>query len=175
MTDYYKILEVNKTATDNEIKKSYRKLAMKWHPDKHTSNKDIAAEKFKTIAEAYEILSDPTKRRKYDAGSTDYLNGTHIDPHDIFKHFFGNNNPIESIFRNNIECMSMPMNMHATNVQVFNVSNGCGSQKQVSTETIIMNGRKHIKRTTRFPGGKVDIQQYSIPIHCNSDNLFFMN
>lgn len=63
--DYYKILEVDKKATPEEIKKSFRKLAMKWHPDKNKDSKQ-AEEKFKLINEANEILSDPEKRKKYD-------------------------------------------------------------------------------------------------------------
>jgi len=66
MTDFYEILEVEKTATEDEIKKAYRRLALKWHPDKNPNNKTQAEEKFKLIAEAYEVLSDKDKRRKYD-------------------------------------------------------------------------------------------------------------
>jgi len=62
--DYYSILGVNKNAKEEEIKKSFRKLAVKYHPDKNPS-KD-AEEKFKEINEAYEVLSDPEKRKKYD-------------------------------------------------------------------------------------------------------------
>jgi len=112
MTDFYEILEVQKTATDDEIKKSYRRLALKWHPDKNLSNKAQAEEKFKLISEAYEVLSDKDKRRKYDqlgrAGlsnnhgnsgfssnggysrfSEDFLNRTfHFhNPFDIFEQF----------------------------------------------------------------------------------------
>ncbi len=66
--DYYKILGVSKTATEEEIKRVYRKLALKYHPDKHPNNplSDLAEEKFKEISEAYEVLSDPYKRRQYD-------------------------------------------------------------------------------------------------------------
>lgn len=63
--DYYKVLGVTKTATQDEIKKAYRKLAIKYHPDKNKGNKQ-AEEKFKEIAEANDVLSDPEKRRKYD-------------------------------------------------------------------------------------------------------------
>jgi curved DNA-binding protein len=63
--DYYKILGVSKTASTEEIKKAYRKLAVKYHPDKNQGNK-AAEEKFKEANEANDVLSDPEKRKKYD-------------------------------------------------------------------------------------------------------------
>lgn len=63
--DYYKTLGVSKTASQEEIKKSYRKLAVKYHPDKHKGDK-AAEEKFKEISEAYNVLGDPEKRKQYD-------------------------------------------------------------------------------------------------------------
>eukprot|EP01017_Pseudomicrothorax_dubius_P014547 TRINITY_DN1695_c0_g1_i11.p1 TRINITY_DN1695_c0_g1~~TRINITY_DN1695_c0_g1_i11.p1 ORF type:complete len:223 (-),score=39.85 TRINITY_DN1695_c0_g1_i11:161-829(-) len=64
--DLYKVLEVSKTASDAEIKKAYRKLALRWHPDKNPDNTKEAEEKFKEISEAYAILSDAEKRKTYD-------------------------------------------------------------------------------------------------------------
>lgn len=70
--NYYKLLGVSKNASDKEIKKAFRKLAVKYHPDK---NKEKGAEeKFQEIAEAYEILSDPEKRKKYDQFGKDAFN-----------------------------------------------------------------------------------------------------
>jgi len=63
--DYYEVLEINRDANTEEIKKAYRKLAIKYHPDKNPDNKE-AEDKFKEAAEAYEILSDPEKRARYD-------------------------------------------------------------------------------------------------------------
>ncbi|XP_057955468.1 uncharacterized protein LOC131149227 [Malania oleifera] len=73
--DYYKILQVDRSAKDDDIKKAYRKLAMKWHPDKNIKNKKEAEAKFKQISEAYEVLSDPQKRTIYDQYGEEGLKG----------------------------------------------------------------------------------------------------
>jgi curved DNA-binding protein len=83
--DYYETLDVSKKAGSDEIKKAYRKLALKYHPDKNNGNKEYEA-RFKEISEAYAVLSDPEKRRKYD---TYGANGFHqrYSQEDIFKGF----------------------------------------------------------------------------------------
>jgi len=79
--DYYKILGVGREATEKEIKTAYRKLARKWHPDLHTEkDKAGAEEKFKQINEAYEVLSDPEKRAKYDRLGSNWRNGQDFQP-----------------------------------------------------------------------------------------------
>jgi len=84
-TDYYKILGVNKNASNAEIKKAYRKLAMKYHPDHAKGDKDAEA-KFKQISEAYAVLSDKEKRKNYDAfGSTGFRQ--RYSQEDIFRGF----------------------------------------------------------------------------------------
>jgi molecular chaperone DnaJ len=89
--DYYAILGVEKTATADEIKKAYRKLAMQYHPDRNPDNKE-AEEKFKEAAEAYSVLSDQEKRQRYDqfghAGFDNMGGGQqHGNMNDIFEHF----------------------------------------------------------------------------------------
>jgi DnaJ-class molecular chaperone len=97
--NYYDILGISKDADETEIKKAYRKLAIKWHPDKNPENKEEAEEKFKEISDAYSILSDPNKRNTYDNFGEEGLNnngmGEHFttNPNDIFKMFFGQNTP----------------------------------------------------------------------------------
>ncbi|CAG8521141.1 2275_t:CDS:2 [Ambispora leptoticha] len=75
--DYYKILEVDKNADDETLKKAYKKLALKWHPDRHKndSDKEIAEKKFKEISEAFEVLSDKDKRQIYDVYGEEGLTG----------------------------------------------------------------------------------------------------
>ncbi|WP_300673222.1 J domain-containing protein [Desulfoluna sp.] len=97
--DYYKVLGVERNATDDEIKKTYRKLAMKYHPDKTKGDK-AAEDKFKQISEAYAVLSDSAKRKEYDTygasgfqqrySQEDIFRG--FDLGDIFREFgFGGN------------------------------------------------------------------------------------
>ncbi len=83
--DYYKILGVSKDATPEEIKKAFRKLAIKYHPDKNKGNKE-AEERFKEINEAYAVLSDPEKKKQYDTfGSSEFHK--HFSQEDIFRDF----------------------------------------------------------------------------------------
>ncbi|ADO67160.1 putative DnaJ/Hsp40 [Cafeteria roenbergensis virus] len=99
-TKLYDILGINKNATEAEIKKAYRKLAVKHHPDKNQNNKQEAEQKFKEISEAYSILSDSDKRQKYDQfgmagvredGGPGGPGG--FDPRDLFAQFFGGGGP----------------------------------------------------------------------------------
>jgi molecular chaperone DnaJ len=97
--DYYKILGVSRDATEEEIKRSYRKIAMQYHPDRNPGNKE-AEEKFKIASEAYEVLSDPEKREIYNHYGIEGLKGTGFTGFrgfddifsafgDIFEDFFG--------------------------------------------------------------------------------------
>lgn len=83
--EYYQVLGVAKTATADEIKKAYRKLALKYHPDKNPDNKE-AEEKFKEISEAYAVLSDPEKRQQYDTFGSDGFRQRYSQE-DIFRNF----------------------------------------------------------------------------------------
>lgn len=91
--DYYEILGVNRSASNEEIKSAYRKLAMKYHPDQNQGDKE-AEDKFKEVAEAYEVLRDPDKRNMYDRFGHEGLRGGSYgggfhDPFDIFREVFG--------------------------------------------------------------------------------------
>jgi DnaJ-class molecular chaperone len=112
--DYYQILGIAKNASDDEIKKAYRKLALKYHPDKN--KQPSAEEKFKEVAEAYEVLSDKKKKDIYDKYGEDGLKGNvggggghpgqggaytysfHGDPKATFAQFFGTSSPFQAFF-----------------------------------------------------------------------------
>ena len=89
--DYYEVLGVNKNATEDEIKKAYRKIAIKYHPDRNPGNKE-AEEKFKEAAEAYDVLHDPQKRQQYDQFGFDAPGG--------FGGFGGGGFSVDDIFSN---------------------------------------------------------------------------
>lgn len=88
--DYYEILEVERSASDDEIKRAYRQMALKHHPDRNPDNPE-AEQKFKEAAEAYDVLRDPEKRSRYDKFGHEGVNGGGFGPfssnEDIFSHF----------------------------------------------------------------------------------------
>ena len=91
--DYYEVLGVDKNATEDQIKKAYRTIAIKYHPDRNPGNKE-AEEKFKEAAEAYDVLHDPQKRQQYDQfgfngpqGGFGGFNATSMNMDDIFSMF----------------------------------------------------------------------------------------
>ncbi|NXS40386.1 DNJB8 protein, partial [Balaeniceps rex] len=115
MVDYYKVLGLQKSASQDDVKKSYHKLALKWHPDKNPSNKEEAEKKFKAVAEAYEVLSDPQKRSLYDRSvkesrshrgrsATEGHNSSFDSPYvfhdleEIFREVFGGTDPFALVF-----------------------------------------------------------------------------
>ncbi len=105
--DYYELLGVAKNASEDDLKKAYRKLAIQYHPDKNPGDK-VAEEKFKEIAEAYGVLSDADKRSRYDqfghqgvGGASGFGGGQGVNMEDIFSQFgdiFGNDSPFGSMF-----------------------------------------------------------------------------
>ncbi len=107
--DYYEVLGVGKEADEAEIKKAYRKLAVKYHPDKNPGDK-AAEEKFKELGEAYEVLGHPEKRAAYDRyghrafepgggfGGGGFGGGMHVDPFEIFREVFGGSGIFDEFF-----------------------------------------------------------------------------
>ena len=102
MQDYYETLGVSKNASDNEIKSAYRKVAMKYHPDKNPGDSS-AEEKFKEAAEAYSVLSDEKKKDQYDRfGHNQFQNmssgQSNMDFEDIFRKHISYTGKITPIF-----------------------------------------------------------------------------
>ena len=105
--DYYEVLGVDRSASAEEIKKAYRKLAVKYHPDKNPGDKS-AEEKFKEISEAYEVLKDDKKKAMYDQyghaafeggmGGAHYQSGGFQDPFDLFREVFADMKVVEVVF-----------------------------------------------------------------------------
>lgn len=107
--DYYEVLGIGKDADEAEIKKAYRKLAVKYHPDKNPGDK-TAEEKFKELGEAYEVLGHPEKRAAYDRyghrafepgggfGGGGFGGGAHVDPFEIFREVFGGSGIFDEFF-----------------------------------------------------------------------------
>jgi len=124
MKDYYNILEVNKASDKEEIKTAYKKLALKYHPDKNMDNKEAAEIKFKEIGEAYEILSDNEKKNNYDNGQNIIIHNH--NPFDIFENMFKQRH-------------------HSFNIDISNLHNMNSNFSSVNTSTIIIGNKKIIK------------------------------
>ena len=150
--DYYNILGIDKNAKESEIKKTYYKLARECHPDKVEADKrEEATKKFQEIGEAYEILSDPEKRKIYDQYGKDGLTqgATNVNPFDIFSQMFGQNfnmnvNANRNIKRKNKETI-FPLNISLTNVY-----KGLTKKLKVSRKIIINKETKE----------KIEIKDY---------------
>ena len=141
--NYYEVLGVKEDATNEEIRKAYKKLAIKWHPDKNPDNKEFAEEKFKSISEAYNVLSDPKKREEWENYRNGGFNGDFNmndfemnDPFEMFNSFFGKN-PFDDFFNNN---------NNDFNFGFGEFNNGDGISKSVKKTTVIKDG-KTVTRT----------------------------
>jgi DnaJ-class molecular chaperone len=138
---YYKILEIPPNSNKEEIKKAYKKLAIKYHPDKQNDKNDeekaIAESKFKEIAEAYDMLTNPEK-----INNNQTFRRRHIDPNELFNQFFniniGGNNPFLS-----------RMNM---NINGINIGPGLGNCVMRSSSISIVNGQRIEKITETING-----------------------
>ena len=121
MKDYYNILGVNKSSNKEEIKTAYKKLALKYHPDKNIDNKEQAENKFKKISEAYEVLSDDEKKNNYDNGQNIIIHNH--NPFDIF----------ENIFK---------QQHHSFNIDISNLHNMTSNMTSINTSTRIIGNKK---------------------------------
>ena len=141
MKDYYKILNIDKNANKEQIKTSYKKLALQYHPDKNPNNKEESESKFKEISEAYAVLSDPVKKNNYDNGNNIIIHQE--NPFDIFNNIFSHSNNIFDININNFS------NIHNLSNQSFSSS--------INTTTQIIGNQKitRIEKTEHTPNGNI--------------------
>lgn len=133
-TEYYDTLGISKTATEREIKKAYRKMALQHHPDKNKGNA-AAQEKFQKINEAYEVLSNTEKKEKYDKFGKVGINNEHggMNPHDIFSNFFGRN---MNMRQNTPRNTKVKPTYHTLNVTLEEMYNGNKKQLKITRKRI---------------------------------------
>lgn len=144
---YYEILGVPPSANILEIRKAYKRLALRWHPDKNQDNKKEAEEKFRLISEAYEVLSDHVKRARYDANQS---NGTFNhdwssdfvfrDPTELFNEIFSFFNDFEHRFSSQTNRSSELSNYSEFfHTQVFSTPRGSSSNEEFLLPDVPIN------------------------------------
>lgn len=168
--NYYEVLGIPEDADQEQIRKAYKKLAIKWHPDKHTDDKEKAQEKFKEISAAYAILGDEKKRKEWDAyrkggfqGGFDFGD---FDEFDIFKDFFRKMNMGfgEGLFNDdNDDFFNFDHNLnHFGNFESsssFSTGGMGGTSKSVKKSTTIKDGRRFTRtETTIIENGKKRVE-----------------
>mmetsp|Transcript_11504 Transcript_11504/g.26662 ORF Transcript_11504/g.26662 Transcript_11504/m.26662 type:complete len:514 (-) Transcript_11504:125-1666(-) len=148
-TKFYKLLEVEKSATEPEIKKAYRKLAVKHHPDKGGD-----PEKFKEITRAYEVLSDSDKRSRYDQFGEEGLDGDGGgDPTDIFESFFGGGGGRRGGGRQRQKTKDVVQPLKVTLEQMYN-----GATKKMAITRQVIDKKKGVQTCTACDGRGVKIE-----------------
>jgi DnaJ homolog subfamily B member 6 len=177
-TEYYDTLGLKPNATTQQIKKAYRKKALKWHPDKNTgANQEHAKKMFRKVSEAYQVLVNPEKRQTYDQWGKDgpsfgnFSGSNNSDPFSfqdadfIFKQFFGGNDPFKNMFENDTFFHSaFQNNSNRGSGNVFNDMFGVGPigmqgfSNSFSSSSNSFNGRSYsqsVSTTTEIlPDGR---------------------
>merc|ERR1719460_3050014 len=145
---FYKLLEVEKNASSAEIKKAYRKLAVKHHPDKGGD-----PEKFKEITRAYEVLSDSEKRSKYDRGGEDALDNDGGDASDIFESFFGGGGRRGGGGRKRQKTKDVQQPLKVTLEQLY-----CGATKKMAITRQVIDKKKGVQERDECGGRGVKVE-----------------
>ncbi|CAG8458600.1 1653_t:CDS:2 [Diversispora eburnea] len=169
---YYEVLGIDISATEDEVRKAYRRQALLWHPDKNVDRREEAEEKFKLISEAYEVLSDVDKRKTYDRYGEDGLkNGgasndhefesfRFHDPEEIFSKFFGTGNIFSFVddpfFNSHPPFMRTSTHRHVDPFGFRSPFGGGGYKKMTTSQTV--NGVRTTVTRTEDPEGNVTIE-----------------
>ena len=170
--NYYDLLGVNKNSTEEEIKKAYKKLAMKHHPDRNPKNREEAEKKFKDISHAYNILTDKQKKHIYDQFGEEGLQGANnmpnnFNPFSMFEEMFGDNMGGSGGFHFNMGGMNQKRQNNTTEVKRLKVSlNDLYNGKKMNfniTRNILKPEKKHLIKTCDACNGsgvEIRIQQF---------------
>jgi len=181
--DYYNILGVNKESTDKDIKKAYRNLSKKYHPDVNPDNSE-AEEKFKEIADAYSVLSNKEKKQNFDMygtpdGQPNPFGGSGMNMNDIFSTFFGGDNPLGGQRRRQPKGTDIRVNIKLSIYEIFEGTHkkikykrkdGCRSCNSTGGKSITCSGcggRGMVMQVQNTPLGR--IQNSVICPHCGGN------
>lgn len=165
--NYYEILGISKSSDRDTIKKAYRNLAIKWHPDKNLDNIEEATKKFKEISEAYQILSDNEKKEKYDKyGETP----TRFEsPEELFRQIFSNLDPIVSNFLTSTFSKITQSFIDEKNKNVWDIVNG------IDREEIIEGGSNVVKQLLMKNLAKKNSIDKSYSLKLDIDDIDYEN
>ena len=158
-TDYYQILELDKNCSLTDIKNSYRRLALKYHPDRHPNHKKEYENKFKEINEAYQILSNTRKRQEYDNNYHNSNFNDMLNPFDIFNQFFNH----QSIFNMDSRINEPFFNLYNDYLEtdfIHNNNDNVNNYYQKSQTTKYINGK--MTKETKIRNNNIESIIYEI-------------
>lgn len=168
----YDILKVNKNTSIEDIKKAYRKLALKYHPDKNIGDKEESSKKFKEISEAYQILSDPEKKKIYDNFGKVHHN--FVSPENLFQHIFKDVDPkivkfISNTYSNISEAINQSENGNIKDI-FTNIDSKSIITDSLEALKIYLNNSRN-KNTESFNKVKNNIHIIDIHKICENNNI----
>jgi DnaJ-class molecular chaperone len=147
LREAYILLELKENASDEEIKKAYKKMAVKWHPDKNPDNKDDAESKFKEVAQAYELINKSKYNNCETFRNANFRSGN-IDPNDLFNKMFREMNIVQNSFNTNINTR-----VNISGFQGFQGVAGFSGMQNMRSSSITISGDKKIEKIKEVKNG----------------------